>query len=237
MKKNLNILLALLLMFTLVACTERQVPEETIVETPAETEKETTQEETGLTIPEDGTYTGKAKGFSGDVEVEVVVSGGKISEVKVVKESETPEIGGAAKDTASQQIVEANSLEIDGVAGATVTVDAIKAAVKDALSGSGSSEEEASQEEAGLTIPEDGTYTGKAKGFSGDVEVEVVVSGGKISEVKVVKESETPEIGGAAKDTASQQIVEANSLEIDGVAGATVTVDAIKAAVKDALSQ
>lgn len=129
-------------MFTLVACTERQVPEETIVETPAETQAEAPVESEAegaeeapqaLEIPEDGTYQGKAAGFGGDVEVEVVVEGGAIKGVTVVKESETPEIGGAAKETVAQQIVDKNSLEIDGVSGATVTTDAIKNAVKDAL--------------------------------------------------------------------------------------------------------
>ena len=245
MKKYLSILLVLL-MLTLVACTERQVPEEIIVETPIETEvetemetkvetvKENTQEE--IQIPEDGTYTGTAKGYSGDIEVEVVVEGGKITSVKVLKESETPEIGGAAKDTISQQIVEANALNIDGVAGATITTDGIKEAVKNALSGSVPTVENDANDE-GFTIPEDGTYTGTAKGYSGDIEVEVTVEGGKITSVKVIKESETPEIGGAAKDTVSQKIVDANSLEIDGVSGATITTDGIKDAVKDALNQ
>lgn len=143
MKKQLSILLALLLMLTLVACTERQTPKETVVETPSETKVETSVEtkvetttenpQGELTIPEDGTYTGKAKGYNGDIEVEVVVAGGKITGVKVLKEDETPEIGGAAKDTVTQQIVDANSVQIDGVAGATITTEGIKDAVKDAL--------------------------------------------------------------------------------------------------------
>lgn len=140
MKKYLYILLTLLLIFTLVACTERQVPEETIVETPQETNVETKVEtivekpNDEFKIPEDGTYNGKAKGFSGDIEVEVDVEGGKITSVKVLKEDETPEIGGAVKNTISERIVEANSVNIDGVSGATITTDAIKEAVKNALS-------------------------------------------------------------------------------------------------------
>lgn len=82
-----------------------------------------------------------------------------------------------------------------------------------------------------------GTYTGTAKGYGGDVTVTITVDASSITDVKVEGADETPEVGGAALDSLAQAIKDAGSAEIDGVAGATVTSDAVKAAAADALAQ
>ena len=86
-------------------------------------------------IPADGVYEGSANGLGGELKVAVTVAGGKITEVKVGDHKETPGISDPAIEKVPAAIVEAQSTEVDGVAGATVTSDAIKAAVAAALAG------------------------------------------------------------------------------------------------------
>ena len=97
-------------------------------------------------LPADGTYTGSANGMGGALEVSVTVEGGKIAAVDVLSHQETPGISDPALEKLPAAIVEAQSTEVDGVAGATLTSNAIKGAVDAALSGEGGSEK------AGLEI-------------------------------------------------------------------------------------
>lgn len=83
----------------------------------------------------------------------------------------------------------------------------------------------------------DGTYEGTGKGNNGDIKVSVTVSGGKISEVKVVEHIETEAIYGTAEEPVIKAIVENNSTKVDTVAGATKSSKGIIAAVVNALEQ
>jgi len=79
------------------------------------------------------------------------------------------------------------------------------------------------------------TLTGKAKGFGGELTVTVTTDADKITAVTVDSHNETPNIGTNAIDQLPAKIVEANSADVDTVASATVTSNAIIAAVKNAL--
>ena len=79
------------------------------------------------------------------------------------------------------------------------------------------------------------TLTGKANGFGGELTVTVTTDGDKITAVTVDSHSETPNIGTKAIDALPAKIVEANSADVDTVASATVTSNAIIAAVKNAM--
>ena len=67
----------------------------------------------------------------------ITVDASSITDVKVEGADETPEVGGAALDTLAESIKTAGSAEIDGVAGATITSDAVKTAAADALLSAG----------------------------------------------------------------------------------------------------
>lgn len=95
--------------------------------------------------PVDGTYTGTAEGFGGEVSVTVTIEGGAITAVDTAGDSETATIGGAALPELAQAILDAQSPDIDGVAGATVTSTAVMAAAKDALTQAGMSFEETAE--------------------------------------------------------------------------------------------
>ncbi len=81
------------------------------------------------------------------------------------------------------------------------------------------------------------TLTGTAKGFGGDVTVTVTVSGDDITAVDAVGDSETQGIGSNAIEQLPALIIEADSTEVEAVSGATVTSDAIKEAVNNALAE
>lgn len=84
----------------------------------------------------------------------------------------------------------------------------------------------------------DGTYEAVGTGIGGDVPVSVTVADGTIASVEVGDNSETAGIGTNAIEQLPAQIVAANGIEgVDAVSGATVTSNAILAAVAEALAQ
>ncbi len=83
----------------------------------------------------------------------------------------------------------------------------------------------------------DGKYTASGEGKDGPVVVETTIEGGKITSVVVTEQNETPEIAALPLEQIPAAIVEADAWNVDSVTGATVTSDAIKAAVKDAITQ
>lgn len=93
--------------------------------------------------------------------------------------------------------------------------------------GSGS----ASSAAAASSAPAVQTVTGTAAGKNGDVAVEVSLEGNKITGITVTDQQETERVSDAALEKVSQRIVEANSVKVDAVAGATITSEAIMNAV------
>lgn len=79
------------------------------------------------------------------------------------------------------------------------------------------------------------TCTGSADGIGGAVTVEVEATATEIISITVTEQNETDGIGSVACEELPAQIVEAQSLSIDAMSGATITSDAIVAAVKAAL--
>ena len=82
----------------------------------------------------------------------------------------------------------------------------------------------------------DGVYEGTGAGLNGAIKVSVTVSGGKITEVKVLEHSETAGISDPAIEKIPAAIVEAQSADVDIVSGATFTSKGIIEAVKNALN-
>lgn len=87
------------------------------------------------------------------------------------------------------------------------------------------------------TVYKDGSYTGTGKGRGGDMEVTVTITDGKISDIVVNSHAESSDIGAPALDKLIQNAIAANSAEIDGASGATMTSDGFREAVAQALAQ
>ena len=79
------------------------------------------------------------------------------------------------------------------------------------------------------------TLSGSAVGRNGPVDVEVVADADRIYQIRVTGHQETEGIGSVAVADLPVAIYENQSLEVDAIAGATITSDAIKAAVISAL--
>ena len=80
-------------------------------------------------------------------------------------------------------------------------------------------------------------YLGEGSGISGPVKVKITVENGKMTAIEVVEHSETVGIGDKAVAQLPQIILDAQSADVDVIAGATITSKAIISAVKDAMSQ
>lgn len=175
-------------------------------------------------------YTGTAKGFGGDVSVTISVSEGKITAVTAEGKDETPDVGGKALETLTKKIEEAQSYEVDSVAGATITSNAVKEAAKAAMV-------EAGLVEAAAGAMKAGTYTHTYRGYCSDITVATTLSEDAITEVKIVSQDDTVGIGSYALERLPDAIVKEQTVYADTISGATATSNAIIAAVKDALNE
>ena len=179
------------------------------------------------------TFAASAAGFGGEVVVALTIEDGKIVGAQITGDSETPAIGGAALDPLAEQLVAAGSAEIDGIAGATVTSDAVKTAAAAALAA-------ANGDSAAEAVLADGTYTAEAYGFEMAVSNKLIVTieGGKIASIAYGEDcGDTPPMLDTVEKTLFPRIIEAQSVGVDVASGATVTSNAVKAAVTDCLSQ
>lgn len=182
-----------------------------------------------------GTYTAGAQGMLSTVQVSVTVSESAITEVTIDASGETPGLGTEVAAPLSEAILAAQSADVDGVSGATVSSNAAKQAVTKCLDEAMGKEAPAA---AGYTP---GTYTASAKGHNGDVSVEVAFDEASVTAVRVTDHKETYGLGygvsTAPIETLPGEIVKQQSLAVDAVAGATVTSAAIKQAVAACVSE
>ncbi len=181
-----------------------------------------------------GTYTGEAQGFGGTVSVTITTDANSITAVEVVGNDETPTVGGAHLEELGQMVLDAQSAEIDGVSGATVTSTAVKEAAQKAIDLAMGGEAEA---DAGPISYTAGTYTGTGTGYNGEVTLDVTFSDSAITDIQVNTSGETAHVGTPAYDIMFADAIEANGSGIDSVSGATFTSRAIKDALNDAAEQ
>ena len=174
-------------------------------------------------------YTGTARGFGGDVTVTITLVDGKITECVAVGNDETAGIGSKAIEQLPAAIVAAGSAEVDGVTGATFTSDAVKEAVRAAL-------KQANGETAATSFVA-GTYRVSAMGCNGVIELDVTLGETSIDAINVVSEKETIGIGDEAIAMVTSDIVAYQTLDVDTVSSATLSSNAVKNAVADALTQ
>ena len=83
----------------------------------------------------------------------------------------------------------------------------------------------------------DGTYTAVGTGIGGDVEVIAEVKDGEIVSITLGEHGETEGIFEGAVDGVIPQIIKGQTTEVDTVAGATITSNAIIEAVEDIMDQ
>lgn len=101
-----------------------------------------------VALAQDGTYSAAAKGFGGDVTVELSIADGKIAGAKIEGAAETEGIGSLAIEKMSAAMVEQNNIKVDAFASATFTSNAILEAAAAALAQAGMSNEDLAHVEA-----------------------------------------------------------------------------------------
>mgnify|MGYP001011682846 FL=1 len=181
-----------------------------------------------------GEYEATAQGFGGDVTVKVTVDENAVTAVEITGEDETPALGGAAIEEFTTSLVGVSDAEaVEAVSGATVTSTAVKEALAKALA---QAKGEATENTAELAFTA-GTYTGKASGYNGEVELAVTFSDTAVTAVELVSSKETQYVGDVAFEPMFADIVDANGSGVDTVSGATFTSAAIRNAVNDAAEQ
>ena len=165
-----------------------------------------------------GTYSASAQGMDGEVPVTITIGDdGTITDVQVDVSGETAGIGAEIGDTVTQQILDAQSAAIDGVAGATISSTAVKEALQACLDqASGSADAPDAGAELAFTP---GTYTGTAAGYNGDVTVGVTFSETNVEEIEITDSHETDHVGTAAYDIVIPDIINANGTGVDSVSG------------------
>lgn len=83
----------------------------------------------------------------------------------------------------------------------------------------------------------DGTYTGEADGFGGKIVASITIKNGAITDIKAVGDKETANLGSVAVEKIPAKVMETQSLDVDVVAGASVSSRAVLLAITNALAQ
>lgn len=214
------------------------------------TKKNTTKKgKKGAIDVKDGTYKGSANGYGGKVTVNVTVSKKTMTAIDIVSApGETDSFFQRAKGVIDEMLT-AQSTDVDVVSGATYSSNGIIGAVKNALFGTESNNATAANaSNAAGSAPsvskvsesgtwKDGTYTGSGKGFGGTISVKVTVKDGKISAIDVTSASgETASYFSKAKGIIPKMI-SGQTTNVDAASGATYSSNGIITAVRNALSK
>lgn len=177
-----------------------------------------------------GTYTAAIAGQNGPVKVEVTTSADKILSVKIVDQKETEGIGSKVVAALPAEIVKAQSADVQGIAGASVSSAAIKKAVQECLN-------QAQGKKAAPLALKNGTFEGKAYGNNGWLTVEVTIKDNKITDIKTPGQRETKYLGDTAIREIGKDVLQYQTLNVDNIAGATVTSTALKTAIAQAIEK
>lgn len=177
-----------------------------------------------------GTYTAAIAGQNGPVKVEVTTSADKILSVKIIDQKETEGIGSKAVAALPSEIVKAQSADVQGIAGASVSSAAIKKAVQECLN-------QAQGKKAAPLALKNGTFEGKAYGNNGWLTVEVNIKDNKITDIKTPGQRETKYLGDTAIREIGKDVLQYQTLNVDNIAGATVTSTALKTAIAQAIEK
>ncbi len=184
---------------------------------------------------ERSSYTATAQGFGGPVTVTAVVEDGRIAAVSAEGTRETPARGGAACAQLASRLAETGGARVDTVSGATVTSEAVFAAMDDILAQAGLA---AGDGDAARMKP--GVYVGEGWGFDWiePVRVKITVDERSLLSVDLIElelNREEPVIQQAAAARLIPRMLENQSVAVDAVTGATAVSSGIRLATRDAL--
>ena len=200
------------------------------------------------TTYKDGTYTAEAEGFDGPVKVTVTIKNGKITNISNTN-TDTKEYFNKAWTRIQPSILKKQAVYgVDAVSGATFSSNGILEAVQKALAKASvnitptaTPVPTATPTAPGPDVPgslyKDGTYTGRARGYSGFVTVTITIKDGKITEVSNTN-TDTSSFFNKAWKKIQPSILQKQSAEgIDTVSGATYSSEGILGGAQKALAE
>ncbi|TVQ38438.1 MAG: RnfABCDGE type electron transport complex subunit D [Spirochaetaceae bacterium] len=184
-------------------------------------------------------------GYGGPMQVSVVLDlDESVRSVVVGQNSESPTVGTEVRTSGflaqfsgfDPQSRDSLFDEVESISGATVSSRAVIRAVERVLA----AREEAVHEDVAVGMPADsladGVYRGSGRGYGGEIVVLVTVAGERVTAIEIEDHSETPGLGDSAMHTTIERILDAQSLDVDSVSGATGSSRGLRAAVEAALA-
>ena len=197
----------------------------------------------------DGTYTAEADGFNGSVKVTVTIKNGKITNISN-SNTDTKEYFNKAWSRIQPAILKKQAVYgVDTVSGATFSSNGILEAVQKALAKAAvnitpaaeptatPTPTEASKPGAPASLYKDGTYTGRARGYSGFVTITITIKDGKITDISNTN-TDTASFFNRAWKKIQPSILQNQSADgIDTVSGATYSSEGILGGAKKALTE
>ncbi|MFW0861552.1 MAG: FMN-binding protein [Dethiobacter sp.] len=187
---------------------------------------------------------GQTEGYGGPIRFNLGINAaGEIVGLTVVAQTETPGIGDVIKETwFTEQFLgkkSGDTFTVDAISGATVSVEAMETGVEREYNeiwrrfsgGDAAGAQNISAPAFSLAGVADGTYSGTASGFKGEIALEVTVAGGKITAINVTAQQETADRWADAKKVI-EEIIAKQTVQVDTVSGATISSDAIIKAVQ-----
>lgn len=200
----------------------------------------------------DGVYTGVGAGFRGDTEVQVTVENGYITDITVLSYEDDTEFFQKAQSSILSQILSGQSVDVENVSGATYSCNSIIDAVANALSIEKQTDtddavqpedqkeepdsNQSANSELDLSSVADGTYDGEGDGFRGTTHVSVTVENGTITDITVVSYEDDESFFARAENSIIREIIDAQSLDVSCVSGATFSSNGLLEAVANALN-
>ena len=197
----------------------------------------------------DGTYTAEADGFNGSVKVTVTIKNGKITNISN-SNTDTKEYFNKAWSRIQPAILKKQAVYgVDTVSGATFSSNGILEAVQKALAKAAvnitptaeptatPTPTEAPKPGETASLYKDGTYTGRARGYSGFVTITITIKDGKITDISNTN-TDTASFFNRAWKKIQPSILQNQSADgIDTVSGATYSSEGILGGAQKALTE
>lgn len=185
------------------------------------------------------------KGFGGVMKLALGVNAdSEVTGFKVLQHSETPGLGARVAESAfAHQFIGKSTTDnflvgkdVQAISGATISSRSVAGGIKLVAT---EIEKKYAQDQVVIDLSQipDGQYEGQAHGFEALIRVKVTVTGGKIADIQLLEERETPDVGAKALPKLRQAMLQEQVLDVDNVSGATFSSEGFKAAVTDALER
>ncbi|TVQ17531.1 MAG: FMN-binding protein, partial [Spirochaetaceae bacterium] len=181
-----------------------------------------------------------APGYKSEIRVAVALDNDeRIVGLRIVDQNESTTLGSLVRRPSFlNQFLRRSSADpgavidtLQVVTGATASSRAVATAIEQALLFRTAPE----PPRARLELDTDGVFTGSGRGYGGPIRVEVTVDAGRVTAVEVVSHSETVGIGAPALGRVADAVIDAQSLDVDTVSGATASSRGILAAIDEAI--